>query len=133
MVKGKRTKKVNTLFGYKKLALYKKAKNLVLVVYKTTSSFPNTETYTLVSQMRRPAISVLANIVEGYSKETSAEYARFLTISIGSVAELEVYLNISFELGFIDKKTLDKINKLIAEVKTLLYGSRKAVRVRAKK
>ena len=132
MVKGKRTKRDDQLFGYKKLALYKKAKNLVLLIYATTSDFPKTEIYTLVPQMRRAAISVLANIVEGYSRESSAEYARFLTISIGSITELEVHVDISFELGFIERETLDKINKLIIEVKTLLYGSRKAVRVRIK-
>ena len=116
--------------GYKKLILYKKAKVLVLLVYKTTSSFPKTETYSLVSQMRRSAVSILANTVEGYSKDSSAEYARFLTIAIGSLTELEVYIDLSLELNFINQEQHDRIMSLLMEVKTLLYGSRKAVRAR---
>lgn len=128
MVKGE-SKSINRL-GYKKLALYQKAKQLVLSIYRLTSKFPKTETFTLVPQMRRATISILANIVEGYSRETSAEYARFLTISIGSITELEVYVDISYELDFITKNEVDKINGLILETKNLLYGSRKAVRAK---
>jgi four helix bundle protein len=125
-------KKIAKNKGYKKLIVYQKSKELVLTVYKITTNYPKTETYTLVPQMRRAAISVLANVVEGYSKETSAEYARFLTISIGSITELEVYVEISYELGFIDQYKADRMNKLITEVKKLLYGSRKAVRTKIK-
>ena len=80
--------------------------------------------------MRRAVISVLANAVEGYSKDSSLEYARFLTISIGSITELEVYLEISFDLGYLNQKNLAKISEHLNEVKRLLYGSRKAVRVK---
>lgn len=121
---------LSNVTGYKKLVLYQKAKELVLFVYKLTSVFPKTEVYTLVPQMRRAAISVLANIVEGYSRSSSAEYVRFLTISIGSLTELEVYLEISLDLGFIKKTELAKVLIILNDAKRLLYGSRKAARLK---
>ena len=108
--------------SYKKLQLYQKARLLVLKTYQITSLYPKSELYSLVPQMRRSAMSVLANIVEGYSKESAPEYARFLTISIGSITELEVYLDISLDLGYLSKDKLDKMNTIIIEVKRLLYG-----------
>lgn len=114
--------------GYKKLILYKKAKELVLLIYKISTRFPSTEIYSLVPQMRRAAISVLANVVEGYSRESSAEYARFLTISIGSLTELELYLDLSLELGFVEKDNHEKASGLLTEVKKLLYVSRTTIR-----
>ena len=114
--------------SYKKLQLYQKARLLVLKTYQITSLYPKSELYSLVTQMRRSAMSVLANIVEGYSKESAPEYARFLTISIGSITELEVYLDISLDLGYLSKDKLDKMNTIIIEVKRLLYGSRKRAR-----
>ena len=114
--------------SYHKLALYQKSRLLVLEIYKITLEFPKTETFTLVPQMRRSAISVLANIGEGYAKESSAEFARFLTISIGSLVEMEIYVDLSKDLGFINSSNRDRIAILLGEVKKLLYGTRKAVR-----
>lgn len=114
--------------GYKKLIVYQKAKQLVIVVYKTTKSFPREELYGLTSQARRAALSIPANIVEGYVKSSRKEFVRFLDISIGSVAELEVHLEISFELGYINKSNFDILTDLLTEVKKLLYSYQKALR-----
>lgn len=130
MVKGKRNINNSNIVGYKKLILYQKAKELVLIIYELTTKYPKTELFNLVSQMRRAAISVLANIIEGYAKESSAEYARFLTISIGSITELEVFLDLSQDLNFITQIDHKNVYNLLQETKNLLYGSRKAVRRR---
>jgi four helix bundle protein len=119
--------------GYKKLFVYQKSKELVLTIYRLTAKYPKSETYSLVDQMRRSAVSVPANLIEGYSKESSAEFARFLTISIGSLAELEFYIELSSDLKYIDQDDSKKIYSLIYEVKKLLYGTRKAVRLKIKK
>ncbi len=119
--------------GYKKLIVYQKSKDLVLLVYRITSSYPKSEIYSLVDQMRRAAISVPANVIEGYSKESSAEYARFLTISIGSLTELEFFIGLSLDLKYLDLDSSNKANVLIYEVKRLLYGCRKAARLRGGK
>lgn len=130
MVKGKRIINNINNIGYKKLILYQKAKELVLIIYKLTTKYPKSELFNLVSQMRRAAVSVLANIIEGYSRESSTEYARFLTIAIGSITELEVLLDLSLDLKFIDQTEHKNVYNLLQETKNLLYGSRKAVRRR---
>ena len=80
--------------------------------------------------MRRAAISIVANVVEGYSKSSKKEYARFLDISIGSVSELEIYYELSLELRYINKLELDRVNGLILETKKLLYTYQKSLRVK---
>lgn len=113
--------------GYKKLILYKKAKELVLGVYKITRNYPKEELYVLVPQMRRAAISVMANIVEGYVKSTN-EFARFIDISIGSAAELEIYLELSLELKYMNEYQYKKAYNLLLEVKKLLYTYKRSLR-----
>jgi four helix bundle protein len=114
--------------GYKKLILYKKSRLLVLHTYRLTSKFPKTEWFTLLPQMRRAAISVMANIVEGYSKESSAEYVRFLTISIGSISELEAYIDLALDLKYLTEKEHSFLIDLLYEAKKLLYTSRRTIR-----
>ena len=115
------------VLGYKKLVVYQKSKELVLSIYKLTAKYPKSETYSLVDQMRRSAVYVPANLIEGYSRESSAEFARFLTISIGSLAELEFYIEISLDLKYIDPSISQETNSLVYEVKNFLYGMRKSV------
>lgn len=119
--------------GYKKLIVYQKAKELVLQIYEITEKYPSSEKYSLIDQMRRSAVSVPANLIEGYSKENSAEFARFLTISIGSLAELEFYIELSVELKYLGKDQSEEVFNLILNTKRLLYGTRKAVRLRVGK
>ena len=118
--------------SYQKLISYQKAKQLVLMIYRLTNSYPKEEFYCLVPQIRRAAISVVANIVanivEGYIKEKPKEYSRFLTILIGSLTELEVLIDISLELKYIGKDDFNEVSNLIVENKKLLYGSRKRAR-----
>lgn len=121
------------VLGYKKLVVYQKSKELVLVIYKLTAKFPKSKKYSLIDQTRRAAISVSANLVEGYSKESSAEFARFLTICIGSLSELEFYLELSKDLEHLRFGDSETTTILTCEVKKLLFGTRKAVRLRGRK
>lgn len=77
---------------FEDLLVWQKAHQLVLSVYKATKSFPKQEVYGLVSQIRRAAVSVPANIAEGYRKRTKAEKQRFLTIAHASLEETRYYL-----------------------------------------
>lgn len=114
--------------GYHKLVVYQKARNLVFITYKITGSFPKEELYVLVPQMRRVGISILANIVEGYSKNSRLDFARFLDISIGSATELGLFLEISFDLKYVTKMEFEKCNDLLVEVKKLLYSFHKSLK-----
>ncbi len=91
----------NTQPAYKKLEVWKRARKLVLETYKATDTFPNREMYGITSQLRRSAISVVANIAEGSAKKGSREYRRYLDIALGSLAELDCLLVVSNDLGLL--------------------------------
>lgn len=116
--------------GYHKLIVFQKSKQLVLLVYQITQNFPKNETFGLVPQMRRAAISVPANIVEGYSKSSTKDYIRFLDISVGSLSELEFYFEISLELKYLDQNNYNKTTELSLEVRKLLRSFQKSLRQR---
>ena len=82
--------------------MWQKAHQFVLLVYKYTESFPKSEVYGLSSQFRRAAVSIAANIAEGYKKKGKADKARFFNIAQGSLEECQYYLILSSDLGFGD-------------------------------
>ena len=77
------------------------ADGLALDIYRETRKFPKSELFALTSQMRRAAVSVPANIVEGSHRTSLAEYVNFLSIALGSLAELGYYIEFSFKLGYL--------------------------------
>jgi four helix bundle protein len=113
--------------SYRKLKVYQKSKELVLLIYKITKHYPKEEIYVLVPQMRRSSISVMANIVEGYVKSKN-EFVRFINICIGSASELEIYLELSFNLEYLSEHQFKKAYNLLLEVKKLLYAYKKSLR-----
>ena len=86
---------------HRKLEVFELADRLVIEVYQHTRRFPKEERYGLVSQMRRCAVSVAANIVEGCGRRTEAEFDRFLDIAFGSLRELGYFIDLSARLGFL--------------------------------
>ena len=93
---------------------------LVKRIYELTHSFPTSEVYGLVSQMRRAAVSVPSNIAEGAARQSHREFVQFLVIARGSLSELETQLHISRELGF--TATEAAIDELIDRVFGLIGG-----------
>jgi four helix bundle protein len=114
--------------SYEKLFVYQKAFQLVIKTYEITKNFPREEKYILVPQMRRAAISVVANIVEGYAKNSKRELVRYLEISKGSINELELFFKVSHSLQYFDKMEFEKLIDFVIEVKKLLYGYQKSLR-----
>jgi four helix bundle protein len=106
------------------LIVWQKAHNFVLSVYKLTQSFPRNEIYGLIPQFRRSAISIPANIAEGFRKEGWADKVRFMNIAKGSTEECRYYLLLSHDLGYADTKNL--LNQL-EEVSKLLQAYSKAI------
>lgn len=90
--------------SHKDLVVYQKAMDLVVAVYQTTSFFPDSEKYGLVSQLRRAAVGIPSNIAEGAARQSSKEYIHFLYISLGSLAEIETQLEIAIRLNFCSKE-----------------------------
>jgi four helix bundle protein len=85
---------------FQDLLVWQKAHALVLAIYRLTSSFPKHELFGLTSQMRKSAVSVPANIAEGFKKRSRTDKARILNIAEASLEELRYYLILSAELGY---------------------------------
>ncbi len=85
---------------FKDLLVWQKAHQLALAVYRLTASFPKQETYGLTCQMQRAAVSVAANIAEGFKRRGVADKARLLNIAQGSLEESRYYLILAQDLGY---------------------------------
>lgn len=105
---------------FKDLQAWQKAHSFVLAVYKVTKSFPNDEIYGLTSQFRRAAVSVPANIAEGYKKLSNADKLRFYNIAQGSLEECRYYVILSFDLEYISLSDQIELNKLLDDTSRLL-------------
>lgn len=103
-----------------KLRAFVLADDLALSTYRVTSSFPKEEMYGITAQMRRAAVSVPSNIVEGCARESQAEYLRFLTIAFGSLRELSYQLSLSKRLGFLNSQDWSLIEPKITESEKVL-------------
>ena len=88
-----------------KLRAFELADEVALLTYRHTSSFPKAEQFGLTSQMRRAAVSVPSNIVEGCARDSSADYVRFLDIAFGSLRELDYQLSLATRLAFVSSET----------------------------
>ena len=106
MKNGKEGSETAAAKSFEDLFVWKKAHELVISVYKATKKYPKDELYGLVSQMRRAAVSVPANIAEGFKKRSKAEKTHFLTIAYGSLEEVRYYLILSKELGYCGTSTM---------------------------
>lgn len=107
---------------YKQLAVWQKAHRLAVEIYQVTMSFPKEELYSLTSQIRRAAISIPSNIVEGSGRGYDKEFIRFLQIAIGSTNEVEYQFLLAHDLGFVDTAVHQQISLQIIEVRRMLIG-----------
>jgi four helix bundle protein len=92
--------------SFRDLVVWQKAHAFVLAVYRYTEVFPEGEKYGLAHQLRRAAVSIPANIAEGFGKRSRPEKARFLNIAEGSVEECRYYLILSQDLGYGQSESL---------------------------
>ena len=113
---------------FRQLKVWEKAHELVLSIYKETDSFPDSERFGLISQIRRSGASVPANIAEGCGKEGDADFARFLQIAAGSASELEYHLLLSHDLGLIQKAVYEQLSNEVTEIKRMLSSLLKKLR-----
>ena len=95
---------------------------LVIEVYKATQEFPRDELFALTSQIRRAAVSVPSNIVEGCARDSETEYIRFLDIAFASLRELRYQINLSNRLGYSNTNVLFGIEERIVEIEKVIGG-----------
>ncbi|NLO71350.1 MAG: four helix bundle protein [Porphyromonadaceae bacterium] len=113
--------------NFEDLQVWKSAHLFVLSVYKTTKLFPKDELFGLTSQFRRAAISVAANIVEGYKKRGVKDKLRFYNISEGSADECRYYTILSKDLEYISVEEFDYLNSQILSVSKQLSAYSTAI------
>ncbi len=111
---------------HKELDVWKKGVDLVELIYKVSSSFPDDERFGLISQIRRSAISIPSNIAEGSARKSDKELLQFISIALGSLSELETQYIIAIRLGFTSENK--EVMDLITDEKKLLLGYRNHIR-----
>jgi four helix bundle protein len=108
--------------NYQELIVWQKAMDLVVEVYTISKAFPKEEIYALTSQLRRAAVSVPSNRAEGQGRRTTADFLRHLSISYGSLREVETQTLIAARLRYLDERRCQEVLKVAAEVGRLLNG-----------
>ena len=98
------------MFRFEDILAWQKAHAFVLLVYRVTGHFPEVERFGLISQFRRAAVSIEANIAEGYKKLSKADKLRFFNISQGSLEECRDYIILSRDLGYISQIEFEELH-----------------------
>ncbi|MCA9952303.1 MAG: four helix bundle protein [Anaerolineales bacterium] len=112
------------LVKFQQLRVWQESHKLVLTVYTVTKTFPSDERFGLISQMRRAAISVPANIAEGFKRRDLAEKIRFYNISEGSLEELKYYFILAYDLKYLsENESLFKQSDLVGRLLSGLITS----------
>jgi four helix bundle protein len=107
--------------GFRKLIVWQRAHQLVLLIYKLTEKFPKHEMFGLTSQLRRAMVSVPANVAEGYGAGGKGQFGRYLDIAQGSLTEAEYYLILAQDLSYITPSQYEQTESLRAETGFLLH------------
>ena len=114
-------------FTFRELEAWKQGMSLVEECYKATTSFPKTETYGLMSQLRRAAVSIPANLAEGHARRSTRAFLNHISIAIGSQAELETCIELATRLRFVTAEQADRLMADAASVGRILYGLYRAI------
>lgn len=121
---------MNSIRSYKDLLVWQKSIDLVVLVYALSKKFPAEERYGLSSQIQRAAVSIAANIAEGHGRGTRSDYAHFLDMANGSVAEVETLLTIVKKLSLCEVEQYSTIEQQLSEIGKMLGVLRVKLRPR---
>lgn len=108
--------------GYQDLSVWKKSMSVSVSVYELTKQLPKEETYGLISQMRRAAVSIASNIAEGHGRRSKGDFDRFLSIANGSKAELETQLLLCELLKYLKNEEIKNLMDDLKEIGKMIYG-----------
>jgi four helix bundle protein len=113
--------------NFKQLKVWQRSHKLVIEIYRITKMFPSDERFGLISQLRRSAASIPANIAEGYGRSGDREFLRFLSIAAGSANETEYHLLLAYDLKYIEQSEYLKLEREIKEIRRMLSGLMKKI------
>jgi four helix bundle protein len=106
--------------NYRDLEVWKHSHKLTLELYEVSRKFPKEEMFGLTSQLRRAAISIGANLAEGCGRRTTAEFARFIRIAMGSASELDYHLLLCRDFKFLTNEIYDRMSKELVRIRKML-------------
>ena len=115
-------------FSFKDIIAWQKGYEFVLLTYKVTRQFPDFEKYGLSSQFQRAAVSIVANIAEGYKKLSKADKLRFMNIAQGSLEECRCYIILSKDLGYINEDEFQSLTYSLDGASFYLNAYYKAIK-----
>jgi four helix bundle protein len=113
--------------SYRDLEVWQKSMSLAKEVYQVTSSFPTDEKFGLTNQMRRAAVSIPSNLAEGHARSGTQEFKHFISMAIGSVAELETQILLSAELGYLNENRKSDLFEQLDIIGKMLRGLYKSL------
>jgi len=116
---------------HRRLEVFQLADALVVLVYHATRHFPREEAFGLTAQMRRSAVSVPANIVEGCARQSERDYARFLDISFGSVREIGHFIDLAARLKYLSSDVAAELRTTQSRTAAALAALVRTRRIRA--
>lgn len=105
---------------HKKLNVWNETIEFVQQIYRITQSFPSTENYILISQLKRAAISVASNLAEGSSRSSGLERARFYEISRSSLVEIDTQIEISVRLGYLKENEINEFQESLSKIYSMI-------------
>ncbi len=117
-----------SVHDFTRLHVWQRARALALVIYEVTSHFPTREVFGLTQQMRRCVSSVGANLAEGARRETNRNFARFTTMALGSLNELEHHCFMAADLGFFDAEQLERLRSEIGVLRAMTVAFQRTLR-----
>ena len=117
------------MHNFKNLTVWQKSIDLATQIYSITACFPGDEKYGLTSQIRRAAVSIPSNIAEGAGRKSNKEFKHFLTISTGSIFELETQIIVAHRLNLINESTMNEMSLNIIEIQKMLYSLERSIKI----
>jgi four helix bundle protein len=118
------------ILGFRDLKVWQMGMHISESVYQLTCDFPKDERFGLTNQIRRAAVSVPANIAEGHARAFTKEYQHHLSIAVGSLAEVETYLELAILLHFGRPKLIHEALELVGEERRMLRGLQRSLRAK---
>lgn len=115
--------------SYRSLQVWQKSVDFAVLVYRWVGRFPKHEQYGLASQIQRAAVSIPSNIAEGKERQSDRDFARFITMAMGSLAELETQLLIAQRLGYLDESDWQDAMFLSDEIGKMLRSLHKTLSI----
>jgi len=112
---------------HKDLDVWKKSIEFVTEIYKVSKDFPKEEIYGITSQIRRAAVSIPSNISEGAGRSSDKEFAHFISIALGSIAETETQLIIVKNLGYLSENDFSKLENNLTDIRKMTLGLKKFI------